>query len=88
VEKTHNEELHDQMLLGQSNQVGEMGGACSSFGERSAYTGFYWENLRTKALLEGITVEWRIIFKWIFRNWNGAWTRLIWLSVRTGNGLL
>jgi len=58
----------------------EIGGACSLYGERSAYTGFLWENLRTKALLEDLGVEWRKILKWIFRNWNGAWTGLIWLS--------
>jgi hypothetical protein len=35
-------------------------------------------------LLEDLDVYWRILLKWIFENWNGAWTRLIWLRIGTG----
>jgi hypothetical protein len=66
----------------------EMGVAFSTHGERSAYTGFQCENLRTNALLEDIGVEWRIILKCAFRNWNWAWAGLIRLSLGTGNRLL
>jgi hypothetical protein len=31
-------------------------------------------------------VDGRIIFKWIFRKWDMAWTGLSWLSIGTGGG--
>jgi hypothetical protein len=30
----------------------------------------------------------RIILKWIFKKWDGAWIRLSWLRMRKGGGLL
>jgi hypothetical protein len=30
----------------------------------------------------------RIILKWIFKRWDGAWTELIWLRIGTVRGLL
>jgi hypothetical protein len=33
-------------------------------------------------------VDGRIILKWIFEKWDGAWTGLRWLRVGTGGGLL
>jgi hypothetical protein len=33
-------------------------------------------------------VDGRIILKWIFEKWDGAWTGLIWLIIGTGGGLL
>jgi hypothetical protein len=30
----------------------------------------------------------RIILKWIFKKWDGAWTGLIWLRIETGGGFL
>jgi hypothetical protein len=30
----------------------------------------------------------RIILKWIFEKWDGAWTGLSWLRIGTGGGLL
>jgi len=39
--------------------------------------------------LEDPGVEWRIILKWIFRNWDmRAWTGFIWLRIGTGSGHL
>jgi hypothetical protein len=39
--------------------------------------------------LEDPRVDGRIILKWIFeRLGEGAWTRLIWLRIGTGGGLL
>jgi hypothetical protein len=30
----------------------------------------------------------RIILKWKFKTWDGAWTGLNWLKIRTSDGLL
>ena len=62
----------------------EMGGLCSTnCGE--AYTGFWLGNLREKEHLEDPDLDGRIVLKWIFRKWNGAWTGLICLWMGTGS---
>jgi hypothetical protein len=33
-------------------------------------------------------VDWKIILKWLFKEWDGAWTVLSWLRIGTGGGLL
>ena len=38
--KLHNEELHIKYYSGDQIKKDEMGGACSSYGDRNAYTGF------------------------------------------------
>jgi hypothetical protein len=36
------------------------------------HTGFWWDNLRGRDHLEDLDVDGRIIFKWIFRKWDGG----------------
>jgi len=44
------------------------------------------EKTEGKKHLEDQGVEGRIILRWIYRKWGGAWTGLIWLRIRTGDG--
>jgi len=41
--------------------------------------------MRNRDYLENLGVYGRII--WIFKKWDGAWTGLIWLKIRTGGEL-
>jgi hypothetical protein len=47
-----------------------MSGACSTYGGREAYTGFWWGNLRERDNFEDLGVDGRIILRWIFRKWD------------------
>jgi len=38
------------------------------------HTGFWWGKLRERVHLEELGVDGRIIFKWIFKTWDGACT--------------
>jgi hypothetical protein len=52
------------------------------------HTGFWWAGLRKGDQLGVPGVDGRIILKWIFQTWDGAWTALSWLRIGTGGGLL
>jgi hypothetical protein len=53
------------------------------------HTEFWWDNLRERDHLEVLDVNGRIIFKWIFRKWNGeVWTGFLWIRIRTDGGCL
>jgi hypothetical protein len=64
-----------------------MSGACSTYGGREVHTRFWQGNLRENDHLEDPGVDGRIILRWIFRKWDGAWSVLIWLRFGTGSGL-
>jgi hypothetical protein len=54
-----------------------------------AYRGFWWENLRESDYLEEPGIGWRIILRWMFRDWDlGAWTGSRWIRIGTGDGHL
>jgi hypothetical protein len=65
-----------------------MGGHVVLCGKKEVHTGFWWGDLREGDHLGDPGVDGRIILKWIFKKWDGAWTGLIWLSIGTGGGLL
>jgi hypothetical protein len=57
-------------------------------GKREVHTGFLWRDLREGDHLGNRGVDGRIILKWIFTMWDGAWTGLSSLRIGTGGGLL
>ena len=34
--------------------------------------------------VEGLSVEGKVILKWVFKEWGGAWTGFIWRRIGTG----
>jgi hypothetical protein len=67
----------------------QMGGACSTIGEKRDAYRVWWGNLRERDHLEGTGVNGRIILSLIFRKLDvGAWTGSSWLRIGTGGGHL
>jgi len=80
--KLHNEEINNlyrhPMFSGDQNEKNEMRWACSTYGERRGLCRFWWGNLMERNCLGNLSVDERIILRWIFRKWDEeAWTETI-----------
>jgi len=51
-------------------------------------TGFWLGNPRERDHLEDPIVDERIILKWVFKKWDGAWTELVWIRTGAVGGIL
>jgi hypothetical protein len=92
--KLHNEELKDLYCSPNIFRVIKMKimrwvGHVACMGEgRVVYRGLVGKPERKRPLGRP-RYRWRIILRWIFRNWDvGVWTRSSWLSIGTGGGHL
>jgi len=57
-------------------------------GEERCIQGFGGGNLRERDNLGDPGIDGRIIFKWVFREWDvGVWTGSSWLRMETGEHL-
>jgi hypothetical protein len=53
------------------------------------HIGFWSGDLNERDHLDDLDVEGRMMLKWILRKWDEeAWTRLLWIRIRTGGGIL
>jgi hypothetical protein len=85
AEGLHNEELTDLhsspntriIRLIKSRRM-RWAGHVACMGRGEVYIGFWWENLRERSHLEDPGVDGRIIFRWIFRKWDGS---MNWIDV-------
>jgi hypothetical protein len=68
---------HHQYYSGDRIEKTEMGGACSTYtGEERSYR-ILVGRPEGRSHLEDPGLDERIILKWMFRKWHGAWTGLI-----------
>ena len=72
--------------MGGQIEKNEIGGACSTMGERRGVYRVLVGKPEERENLEDPGADGRIILRWIFRKWDvGAWTGSIWLRIGTGS---
>jgi hypothetical protein len=54
------------------------------WGREEVCTGFWCGNFKERDHLEDPGIDGRIILRWMFGKWDGAWPGLIWLRIVTG----
>jgi hypothetical protein len=65
----------------------EMGGECGTYGGEERYIQRLGVGkLRVRDHLEDPGVDGKIILRWIFRKWEGAWTGSSWVRIGSGGG--
>jgi hypothetical protein len=91
--RLHNEELYD--LYSSPNSVRlikarkmRWAAHVARMGRGEVHTGLWWGNLTEINHLEDLGVDGKIILKWIFETWEGAWIELIWLRIGRSSRLL
>jgi hypothetical protein len=52
------------------------------------YTGFWWGDLRESDYLEELSIDDRLILKWIYKNWDGGTDWIDLAQDRDSGGLL
>jgi hypothetical protein len=84
--RVYDEELYDlyspPILFGVIISRMRWMGICLLWERREVHTGFWWRNPRERGHFEDIEIERNVISKWVFKQWNVAWTKLIWLRTR------
>jgi hypothetical protein len=83
--KLHNEELNSLYSSPNIIRVIKLGrmrwaGYVTCMGKREVHIGFCWGDLREGDHVVDPGINGRVILKWIFKTWGGAWTGLSWLK--------
>jgi len=74
--RLHNEELNDlqsspDIFWVIKSRRMRCVGHIAHMGRTEMHTGFWWGNQRERDNLENPGINWRIILKWIFKQWDG-----------------
>jgi hypothetical protein len=86
--RLHNEELLTKYYSGDQIKKNEMGGACSTCGERRGAYRVLVGRPEGRDHVEDLGVNGRIILKWALKKDEEALTGLSCLRIETGGGLL